>query len=324
MNIPVLFIFFVKETAKEAFKSIQKVKPKKLYLASDGPRKNKVGEDILVKNLRKEILNNINWNCEVKILFRNENLGCKNNVSSAISWFFEQEEMGIIIEDDLVLLESAFNFFEEMLIKYKDDYRIGSITSFNPISYLIKYYKYSYFFSPYSIICSWATWRNRWEKYDINMSKYPVWKNENRINSITNNKLSRLYFIKLFDFAYNNDNDKIIWDLQWTFTHFINNWLTIVPIKNQVLHIGYNNKEAVNCNYDAPSYVKKSLPEPLEFPLMHNPEICIDPKIRYLLEKYYYEISFLKIIGYFLKPYIKNERFDIYDKLKKLYYKSFR
>jgi hypothetical protein len=162
VDIPVLFIFFVKETAKEAFKSIQKVKPKKLYLASDGPRKNKVGEDILVKNLRREILNNINWNCEVNILFRDENLGCKNNVSSAISWFFEREEMGIIIEDDLVLLESAFNFFEEMLIKYKDDYRIGSITSFNPISYLIKDYKYSYLFSPYSIICSWATWRNRW------------------------------------------------------------------------------------------------------------------------------------------------------------------
>ena len=57
-NIPVLFIFFNRsEIAKESFKQIRRIKPSKLYLASDGARKEKKYENSKVKKVRDEILN---------------------------------------------------------------------------------------------------------------------------------------------------------------------------------------------------------------------------------------------------------------------------
>jgi hypothetical protein len=98
LKTPVLFLIFNRiETTKKVFEEIRKAKPPRLYIASDGPREHKVGESEKVKAVRDYVLNNIDWNCEVKTLFREKNLGCGRAVSGAITWFFENEEMGIIL-----------------------------------------------------------------------------------------------------------------------------------------------------------------------------------------------------------------------------------
>ena len=97
---PILFLIFNRpDSTKLVFESIRSIKPAKLYIAADGARKHKVGEDLLCKDTRS-IIDLIDWECEIKTLFRNENLGCKISVSSAIDWFFENEEQVIILEDD--------------------------------------------------------------------------------------------------------------------------------------------------------------------------------------------------------------------------------
>lgn len=52
-------------------------------------------------------------------------------VYSAINWLFDNEDKGIIIEDDCVLRDSFYPFAEELLVRYKDDYRIGMIDAAN-------------------------------------------------------------------------------------------------------------------------------------------------------------------------------------------------
>ena len=97
---PVLLIVFNRlNTTKHAFQAIRQAKPSIFYIAADEKRTNKVGEIEKVKAVRDYIMQNIDWKCEVKTLFRKENLG-KYAVSGAISWFFENEEEGIILEDD--------------------------------------------------------------------------------------------------------------------------------------------------------------------------------------------------------------------------------
>ena len=145
-TMPVLFVFFNrKNTACESFKRIRNAKPAKLYLAQDGARKDKCGEDIIVKETREAILSMIDWDCEVKTLFQDENLGCGVGVFTAISWLFENEEMGVILEDDCVVTNSFFKFMEQMLRKYKEDQRIGMIAGSNLISGYTEH-KTSYFF----------------------------------------------------------------------------------------------------------------------------------------------------------------------------------
>ena len=150
LNTPILFLIFNRlDTTKKVFETIKKNKPSKLYIASDGARVHKQGEKEIVQQVRDFVLENIDWNCEVQTLLRQENLGCKEAVSSAISWFFKNEEMGIILEDDCLPDDSFFYFCQDLLIKYQNDTRIWLITGTNDLVEDVSTDKEAYYFSKY-------------------------------------------------------------------------------------------------------------------------------------------------------------------------------
>ena len=156
-NVPILLIVFNRlNTTQKVFEKIKEVKPKKFFIAADGPRKNKEGEKEKTGEVRKFILENIDWDCEVKTLFRDENLGCGKSVSGAITWFFENVEEGIIFEDDTVPDKSLFNFCEAMLNKYRLENEIKIIGGVN-FQDGIKRGDASYYFTRICHIWGWAT-----------------------------------------------------------------------------------------------------------------------------------------------------------------------
>ena len=63
----------------------------------------------------------------MKTLFRTENLGCKQAVSSAITWFFDNEPEGIILEDDSPPTLSFFWFCQELLVRFRHDERVWQV-----------------------------------------------------------------------------------------------------------------------------------------------------------------------------------------------------
>ena len=100
LTSPVLFLIFNRpETTQQVFSAIKKAKPPRLYVAADGPRSDYPNEAESCEIVRS-IATNVDWDCEVKTLFRETNLGCGLAVTNAIDWFFEQESEGIILEDD--------------------------------------------------------------------------------------------------------------------------------------------------------------------------------------------------------------------------------
>ena len=110
VSIPVLFVIFNRpDTTRQVFEAIRNVRPPKLYVAADGPRKSFPADANKVEEVRR-IATQIDWPCEVKTLFREENIGCKMAVSESISWFFDNEEMGIILEDDCLPHHDFFHF----------------------------------------------------------------------------------------------------------------------------------------------------------------------------------------------------------------------
>ena len=112
LTTPVLFMMFNRpDTTQKVFDVIKKPKPKpkQFFIAVDGPRPDRKGEIQKCQKAR-EIATSIDWNCEVKTLFRDKNLGCKIAVSSAIDWFFENVEEGIILEDDCLPSQSFSGF----------------------------------------------------------------------------------------------------------------------------------------------------------------------------------------------------------------------
>jgi len=234
LNTAVLFLVFNRpESTYRVFEEIRKAKPPRLYLASDGPRKQKEGEAEKVEQIREFLIQNTDWDCEIKTLFRDKNLGCKYAVSEAISWFFRHEEQGIILEDDCLPSQSFFWFCEELLEKYKKNKRIGQISGDN---YQIGRERPAadYYFSEYNQIWGWATWADRWNEYDSEMKDI---ESPEFISVYRNNKKEIRFWTKIFKSVKAGKIDT--WDYQWTFYNWKNKWLSVIPSVNLVSNIGY-------------------------------------------------------------------------------------
>ena len=107
---PILFMVFCRPDKTAAvFDSIRAARPRRLFIAADGPRQDRPDDEPRCAHVRA-IVSNVDWPCEVKTLFRTTNLGCGRAVSEALQWFFTQVEEGIILEDDTVPDASFFSY----------------------------------------------------------------------------------------------------------------------------------------------------------------------------------------------------------------------
>lgn len=266
-STPILFILFNRvDTTKIVFNEIIKIKPQKLFIAADGPRKEKTGEAENCAKIREWVINNIDWECEVHTLFREENLGCKMAVSSAISWFFDHVEAGIILEDDCLPSPDFFHFCSELLIKYENDLRVNFISGTclpNSAKHIMDA---SYYFSKFSIIWGWATWRRVWKQYDVQIREWKALKNSNwLLNVFYGNQYYANYFKGMFDIIENGFDT---WDFQLFFLNMRCNALNIHPTKNLISNIGFNS-EATHTHTPTPY---ANLP-------LENIENIIHPKV---------------------------------------------
>jgi hypothetical protein len=233
MRSPILFLIFNRpDVTRKVFNAIQSATPTRLYIAADGPRTTKVGEVELCEEVR-QIITQVDWPCEIKTLFRSENLGCKKAVSSAITWFFKHEPEGIILEDDVVPSPAFFEFCDYALEKYRDDYRIGMVTGTNLLGADVNSMEYMY--SQIFSIWGWATWKRAWDLYNVKMD---AWPNKYLKDSLLYQYKPNLaeYFIKTFDSHVARNIDT--WDAQWVYTCAFNSFMCITPKANMISNIG--------------------------------------------------------------------------------------
>jgi hypothetical protein len=280
LQTPILFLVFNRpSTTKIVFEAIRKARPSKLYVAADGPRYDKAGEADKCEEVRA-IVQNIDWECELKTLFRNENFGCGKGVSNGITWFFENEPEGIILEDDCLPHPTFFQYCSELLEKYRHDSRVMEISGNNlrPEDYGADDYSYS--FSNFNGIWGWASWRRAWNLYDFEMKEY---KHVQRMKLLVYNSIfEKDYFNWVFERTFLFPH--ITWDYQWEFVKRINSGLTIVPQKNLVVNLGFGEGATSTVGTGPGSDLKSHA---LNFPLNHPPVMMADVKGDSLAFKFY-------------------------------------
>jgi len=248
-NTPILFLIFNRpEITQKVFAKIREQKPKYLYIAADGARKNKEAEKEKCELTRKLVLDSIDWDCEVETLFRDKNLGCGRAVSQAINWFFENVEQGIILEDDCLPNHSFFNFCEVLLEKYKDNNKVFMVNG-NNFQNDIQRGDTDYYFSIYPHIWGWATWRRAWQHYDFNMSDFDEEKLLKTLKKLSKNPYFSHYWLNIMRKIYSNEIDT--WDYQWTYTIWKYYKICITPNLNLVSNIGFG-KDATHTKDNSP------------------------------------------------------------------------
>lgn len=251
---PVLLLVFNRpDTTQKVFDSIRKASPKNFYIASDAPRSENIEDE---KNcaLVKEIVKQVDWDCETHYRFAEENQGCGLGVYNAISWAFENEDRLIILEDDCVPALPFFKYCNELLERYKNDTRIWIISG-NQYSEEAVKTPHSYFFSRYGHGWGWATWKRSWAAMDMSLSKYPLIIEQDLYRSAFRTNKEADFFQKKVDKMYHDKSLKPhTWDFQFGFTITSNGGLSIVPRKNLVTNIGYwgTHSESKNQFHDRP------------------------------------------------------------------------
>ncbi len=233
---PVLFLVFNRpDTTRRVFQEIKAARPKRLYIAADGPRTGNSQDPARCAEVKK-IVSDITWECEVKTAYSEENKGCKMAVSSAINWFFSQEEEGIVLEDDCLPAPSFFYFCDLLLEKYRSDNRIFCITGSN-LQKTNQRGKASYYFSQLSNIWGWASWKRVWNLYDRDLSKYTEAAAGDFLQKNFQDPLLADHWFDIFRRLKAGKIDT--WDQQFQFLTFFENGLCVTPNTNLISNIGF-------------------------------------------------------------------------------------
>jgi hypothetical protein len=283
LNTPVIFLIFNRpDTTQIVFNEIRKAQPAQLFIAADGPRDGRP-DDIETCQKTREIIQQVDWDCEVFTLFRDKNLGCRLAVSSAIDWFFSQVDEGIILEDDCVPDQSFFSFCQELLERYRDDERIMMISGNNYLEGKRRT-EFSYYFSKTPYLWGWASWKRAWHYYDVEMKFWPMIRDGDWLMDIFNDQNTVRYWNRILEDTYNNKIDT--WDHQWGFSCWIQGVMCIMPNANLVSNIGFG-QEATHTSDGNSPFANMPI-VPMQFPLIDPPFIIRDCKADDLTQKTQY------------------------------------
>lgn len=269
MDLPVLILVFNRPNDTQVLLDrLKEIKPTQIYVGADGPRIDKPGE--LKSCLQtRAVFEQIDWDCEIHTLYREKNIGCRKAVSGAISWFFEQVEYGVILEDDCIPHIDFFPFCAQLLLEYQNKKEVKHISGFNCFHTPSEG---DYLFSQHPIVSGWATWRDRWQAFDLDMKRLPDYIKSRQDNPIFDNQLAQQYMFDKWLATYHKKNSS--WAYAWAFDAFAKNEVCILPKYNLITNIGFDDT-ATNTT-QKPSYFKPAISHRLEFPL--NPPPTINKK----------------------------------------------
>lgn len=256
----VLFAFNRPGPTARVLAAIRAARPSRLFLACDGPRADHPGEAARCAEVRR-IVGEVDWPCEVERNFSDVNLGCRTRISSGIDWVFSRVEEAIFVEDDILPDPTFFRFCDELLQHYRDDARVLTISGYNAFGESGATAE-SYWFSAYTRIWGWASWRRAWSGYDVQMRGWPEFRRSPSWRQKAAEEKEVLG--PWIDGVHAGLQDT--WDAQLLLLAWQKNALTAIPQRNLIENLGFGaestNTPTVPALYPARTW-------PMGFPLVH-------------------------------------------------------
>ncbi len=268
-----MLIFRRPEKTAEVLAKVKEINPEKLYVVADGPRTHRPDDIIHVEKTRA-LFKQLPETIQLHVKLREKNIGLRASVEDGLNWFFENEEMGIILEDDCLPEDSFFYFTKELLYRYKDNKKIMHICGSNFQSGIQRgESEASYFFSNLPQVWGWATWRRAWKYYDPSPEKLKEFLKSHHASDFGYNWF---YFYKHKQFFIRAIIKETLssWAYIWHFSIWYNGGLGISPNKNLTKNIGIDS-DATHTAYEDDN-ISKIETEEMPFPLIHPKEIKAD------------------------------------------------
>lgn len=248
-NTPILLITFNRpDHVRQVLTEIRQQQPQQLFVCQDGAREGNENDRVKCQEVRNVITELVDWPCELHTLYQEKNLGCGPGPAAGITWFFENVEMGIVMEDDCVPSSTLLLFFAELLEKYKNDDDIALITGTNVLKRWNSK-KGDYFLAKTGgmTMGSWASWKRAWNLFDANLSSWREKSNE--LKAFIGDDEFNVYAPILEDIYLHSSNDA--WDYQWAYSRWVNKKYCLVSTVNQMSNIGFCAESTHTSNNDS-------------------------------------------------------------------------
>ena len=269
LHTPILLITFNRpEHTKRVLEAILAARPQELYVFQDGAREENENDVKKCAEVRQvvEALTKNNSVC-LHTFYSDKNLGCGPGPATAISWFFDEVEQGMIFEDDCLPSPTIFAFYEELLERYKDDDRISIITGTNALSRW-RSKRYDYIFSDRGMTMGcWASWRRAWEMFDFEIKSWGKQENKDKFRAHIG-EAEYSFWATLLDQYYANP-PKDVWDYQWAYARKLYGTITITSSVNQMSNIGFGDESTHTPNPNDRRADMKTFS--CRLPLRHHP-----------------------------------------------------
>lgn len=314
LTAPVLLIAFNRpDTLQQVFDMVRKARPASLYIAIDGPRPERPQEAALCGKCRA-ITEQIDWDCDVHTLFRDKNVGCGFGPAEAISWAFKTAEELIILEDDCVPSLSFFLFCEDLLHRFKDDKRIWTVSGLSVHSGENRWWGgYDYTFSHFGGTLGWATWRDRWNDFDMYMKDVPLFLAEGGSFNICQRKRPSIRLDRRFKKVHDMISEEVThsWDTQWRYTRIKNGGLDIVPRINMITNIGAANGTHTSADCYARAKCTDLEALELDFPLRHPHFVVCNTAY----DRYHYDTFYAPTLCWQVRYYLRHP-FKLWQRIR--------
>lgn len=284
---PILLITFNRpDHVRRVLTEILKQGPQSLYVCQDGPRDGNENDRIKCQEVR-DVINELTsrYAAENKIftlhtLYQQQNLGCGRGPYEAMSWFFQNVEYGIILEDDIFPHPLFWSYMTTLLERYKDDNRVGMVTAHNLQRYYSKSNSY-YFTHEMAGTLGWGTWRRVWMDFDFHI---PYNKKELK-SALQKYRLPLLYINRecaLYE-KWLSGTRSDCWDYQFDYYLLVNNYLNARANSCLTSHEG-DDADATHTGYFNPGY-KMDVHTERFIPITHPRHIQIDSGVRFRMFK---------------------------------------
>ncbi|MCH2181947.1 MAG: glycosyltransferase family 2 protein [Mariniblastus sp.] len=235
LQTPIAFCVFNRpEVTERVFCEIAKQRPRHLLVIADGPRSQHPDDPKKIARTR-DIIKKIDWPCDLRTCFAEQNMGCGQRMATGLTWAFQQFEELIILEDDCLPHPSFFGFCEQLLARFRDNPDVMMISgdNFQPAPRSGN----SYYFSKWPHIWGWASWRQAWQSF---LDTTPPQDNTelahvlSRVHAQTDEierwtSILRDYFDGKID----------TWDFRWMYAIWQKQGLTVLPNLNLVSNLGF-------------------------------------------------------------------------------------
>ena len=229
-DIPFLIIGFLRtDNILKLVNSISEQSDSRIYISIDGPRsiKEKEIQDLLIEkiNEKKKVIKN-----DVFIRHHRKNLGIGCGVVSAIDWFFESVEFGVILEDDLEISGSLIAYVEivRKILLENNDIWMASGTRVSPIQD-----RKTITASNYPQIWGWMTSKEKWNEIRKAMLREKKYQIKNLFSYKSN------YFLVGARRVFAGKIDT--WDIPIAYEMYMNKKKCLLPPVNLITNTGNDN-----------------------------------------------------------------------------------